>query len=190
MIAVSLFIVIVMSGIDAILNASVVHQKSQDMRSIIDNLNFITEDISRNLRTGYNYHCFVSGDTIPVTTSSVVSTPKSCASGWGIAFESQNGGTANNDDQWVYYINGGKIYKATTGPYASSAFFQLSPDEVVLDASPSVAGFSVLGAEHPFGNSQQPLVIIRLSGKITYKNVVTPFSIQTSASQRLIDILP
>ena len=188
MIAISLFLVVVMIGINSLLNASVIHQKSQDLRSIVDNLNFIMEDMSKNIRTGYNYHCFVSGDTIPSTTSPIMSTPKSCASGWAISFESSTGLTGNDDDQWVYYISGGKIFKSTQGPYVASAFVQLTPDEVVLESSPTIAGFSVLGAEPPPANSQQPFVIIRLVGKITYKNIVSPFSIQTSASQRLVDI--
>src|SRR3989344_3777788 len=87
MISVSLFLVIIMAGMGALLNANLLHQKSQSMRSIMDNLSFVMEDMSKNLRTGYKYHCFTSGDTIPSTTSPIVSTPKSCASGWGLAFE-------------------------------------------------------------------------------------------------------
>src|SRR3990167_6100865 len=98
MISVSLFLVIVMTGMGALLNTNLLHQKSRDMRSIMDNLSFIMEDMSKNLRTGYNYHCFVSGDVIPSTTSSVVSTPKSCASGWAIAFEYAFGSPGNHDD--------------------------------------------------------------------------------------------
>jgi hypothetical protein len=186
MIAVSLFIIIVMSGMDALLNANLLHQKSQNMRSIIDNLSFVVEDMSRNLRTGYHYHCFITGDVIPNTTSPIVSTPKSCGNGWAIAFESADGNTSDNDDQWVYYINNGKIFKSTEGPYGVSSFIQLTPDEIVLN---SISSFSVLGAEPPsLGDKQQPLAIIRLVGNITFKNIVTPFSLQTSVSQRVIDI--
>ena len=184
MIAVSLFVVVILSGMSALLNANLLHNKSSNMRSIMDNLSFILEDMSRNIRTGYNYHCFVSGDTIPVTTSAIVSTPKSCASGWAVAFESQNGSTSNNDDQWLYYISNGKIFKSTIGPYAAASFVQLTPDEVAINA---ISQFSVLGAEIPSANKQQPFVGIKLVGTITFKNVVTPFSLQTSVSQRLID---
>jgi hypothetical protein len=187
MISVSLFIVVVMSGMGALLNTNLLHNKSQNMRSLMDNLSFVMEDMSKNLRTGYKIHCFLAGDTIPSTTSAVVSTPKSCTSGWAIAFESADGSSANDNDQWLYYIdNNGRVFKATSGPYAASSFVQLTPDEVVLSAG---SGFSVLGAENPsLPNTQQPFVVIRLIGTITYKNVVTPFSLQTSVSQRLIDV--
>ena len=189
MVAVSLFLVIAVTGMGTLLNANLLSQKSQDVRSIIDNLSFVIEDMSRNMRTtgASSFHCFVTGDSIPSVSSPVVSTPKSCASGWGIAFEPATGNDTNNDDQWIYYISGtGKIYKATQGPYTASNFVLLTPDEVVIDAASS---FAVLGAESSATNSQQPLIMIRLVGKITLKNnVVTPFSLQTSVSQRVLDI--
>ncbi len=187
MIAISLFIVIIIAGMGALLNANLVHNKSQDMRSIMDNLSFILEDMSRNLRTGYNFRCLVGNDKLTEITE-----PRSCEQGWGIAFEFSTGDDQNPNDQWVYYIdNTGKIFKATEAPYTDpaedpeSGFIQLTPDEVVID---EVSSFSVLGAEGIENDEQQPLVGIRLSGTVNYKEVETPFSIQTSISQRLIDI--
>jgi hypothetical protein len=182
MIAISLFLVVVTMGINTLLNANVVHQKSQDIRSEIDNLSYIIDDISRNLRTGYNFHCFSLGDILPVPSAS---SPKSCSNGWGIAFETSTGSRSDNDDQWVYYIDSSKIFKSTRGPSSLANFIQLTSDEIIID---SVSGFSVLGAESQIGgDTQQPIAIIRLIGKITYKGVVTPFSLETTISQRLLD---
>ncbi|MEK7190382.1 MAG: hypothetical protein AAB661_01300 [Patescibacteria group bacterium] len=176
MIAVSLFIVIVMASMNALLNANLLHQKSQSMRSIIDSLSFAMEDISRNLRTGYDYRCF------NVPGAITMGVPRSCASGWAIAFKPQGYDPLNDDNQWVYYIDNGKIYKSINN---GDTFIQLNPDEVYIDQS---YGFSVLGAEPFPGDSQQPFVTIRLVGSITSKEAVTPFSLQTSVSQRVIDI--
>lgn len=195
MVATSLFLVVVMTGMGTLLNANLLHQKSQNMHSIMDNLNFVIEDISRNIRTGYNYRCFSSGQSIPVGSNDpTMGEPRSCLSGWAVAFEyaygdnldtAQDGDPIDYNDQWVYYISNGKIFKSTQGPYVASSFIQLTPDEVVIDAASS---FSVLGAEPLSSNQQQPLIIIKLVGRITSQNVVTPFSLQTSVSQRLIDI--
>ncbi len=170
MIAISLFIVIIMAGMAALLNANLLHQKSQDMRSIMDNLSFIMEDMSRNLRTGYDYHCIDDGNVL-------LTNPYSCPIGGGISFKS------TFDSQWVYAIYPDQtIQKSVDG---GSTFTILTPPEVKINA---ISGFSVLGAEPPPANSQQPFVIIKLVGTITFKNVVTPFSLQTSVSQRLVDI--
>ena len=172
MIAISLFLVIIMTGMGALLNANLLHQKSQDMRSIMDNLSFILEDMSRNLRTGSNYHC--------IDDSNVLATiPHSCASGGGISFKPALGGP-----NWVYTVNSDNtIQKSVDG---GATFITLTPPEVKI--SLTVLPFSVLGAEPPAGNRQQPFVTIRLVGSITFRNVVTPFSLQTSVSQRLVDI--
>ena len=173
MITISVFLVIITIGMGALLNANSLHQKSQNTRSIMDNLSFIMEDISRNLRTGYDYHC-IDDDNINATN------PHSCGSGEGISFKS-----AVDGSQWVYYIgdcnatNG--ICKSTDG---ANSFVQLVPSEVAIDFESS---FSVLGAEPPPGDNQQPFVTIKLIGNINYKDTVTAFSLQTSVSQRLID---
>ncbi|HTE48438.1 MAG TPA: hypothetical protein VK675_00840 [Candidatus Paceibacterota bacterium] len=179
MISVSLFIIIVMAGMGALLNANLLHQKSQDMHSILDNLSFIMDDMSRNLREGYGYHCINDG----VTSGGTLKDTRSCLNGTGVSFNS-----LLDNSQWVYYMGikpDGKygIFKSVGGvpPY------QLTPDEIDINSAP---GFSVLGAEaFSQGNLQQPFVTIRLEGKITYKGVDTPFSLQTSVSQRAIDNL-
>lgn len=187
MIAVSLFIIIVMAGMAALLNANVLHRKSQDMRSIIDNLSFVMEDMSRNIRTGYNYHCLNAKSGSSLTVASV-SNPQDCDVGWGIGFETAEGDVSNHDDQWVYYIDSGKIFKSVDGPSNFSNFVQMTPDEVFIDGT--LSEFDVLGSEPPLnGDYNQPFVTIKLVGSIKYKeDVVTPFTLQTSVSQRAIDI--
>lgn len=189
MVSISLFLIIVMAGMTALLNANALHQKSRNMRSIMDSLSFIVEDISRNLREGYGYRCITADSDM---ASGVIATTISGQSCYGIAFESANGNKTLSTDQWVYVL-GTKtiestsvegIFKSTDG---ASTFTALNPEEIVIDLTAS--SFSVLGAEPPSGDSQQPFVIIKLVGTITSKGIVTPFYLQTSASQRLIDVI-
>ena len=185
MIAISLFIIIIMAGMGALLNANLLHQKSQSMRSIMDSMSFSMEDISRNLRTGYNYHC-INGADLELST---ITTPIADGSCWGIAFEYQDGSSTTSNDQWVYFV--GKylsdpisgIYKSTNG---GASFVKLTPDEVVIDST--LSSFSIVGAQPPPGDTKQPFVTIKLVGKISFKNIETPFSLQTSVSQRVIDV--
>lgn len=193
MISVSIFIIVMMIGIDSLLNANLLHQKSRDQRSVMDNLTFIMEDVSRNLRTGYNFRCVA--DVFEKTQASGVlgNTPQNCLNGGGAivfenAFGSSKGGSIKGvlcdectEDQWVYKIEsaGGpdfNIYKSVDG---AVNFIQLNPSEIKLDRA---SGFTVSGAGAL--DNQQPLVTIRLMGKITTKGKVTPFAIETSVSQR------
>jgi len=184
MIAVSLFIVIVTIGMNALLNANILNQKSKSMRSILDNLSFVMEDMSRNLRTGTLYQCITSG-SIP----SGAPAPTSCTVGGGIYFQ-----TAGGSD-WGYYIGANpnvpgrySIFRIINGPGATSV--QMTPDEVNINL---ISGFSVLGAETASsgnGNRQQPFVTIRLTGTvISVNNVSTAFYLQTSVSQRALNYI-
>ncbi len=182
MIAISIFLIVIVIGIGSLLNANIINKKSQNTRSIVDGLSFTMEDMSRNIRMGYDYKCLEKGNNY---TQADLGIPKSCADGYGIAFEHGDGGVVgDNSDQWIYYIQNGKIFRSTNGLTDS---VQMTPDEVTIDEKGF--NFSVLGAEKfSTGDTQQPLVIIRINGQITSGGNSTPFSLQTAVSQRLSDI--
>jgi type II secretory pathway pseudopilin PulG len=181
MISVSIFIVVVMTGMGSLLSANLIHQKSRDMRSIMDNLNFIMEDMSRNLRTGYSYECFNN-----VPTGNVPPVPASCDGDGqaGIYFIATDPGSSGGASlsNLAYFIGGPDPYSVFR-KVDNKQPVQLTPDEIKISAS---SGFVVLGAERNDG--RQPLVTIRLLGDIDYKGTKTPFSLQTSVSQRQIDL--
>ncbi len=174
MIAISLFLVVVMFGMGSLLNSSLIHKKSQDMRSIMDSLSFVMEDISRNLRTGYDYHCIDDGNLTAISLHNCTT------GGSGISFKSSFG------NQLVYAIfPDGSIQKSSDAG-TDGTFITLTTPEIKIDSVSS--SFSVFGALKQPDDFEQPFVTIRLSGTITSENnVVTPFSLQTSVSERLID---
>ena len=180
MIATALFTVIMVVGVGTLLNANDVHKQSTKMRAIVDNLNFILGDMSRNLRTGTDFACGLG---------SVSSSPTSCPLGSGI------GGNIlqfkNADGQVIEYafVDAGdgtnNLEKIDVGTGATSI---LNPvGEISIDPN---SGFFLNGAEPAPGNVEQPYIIIKLSGKIHYKTIETPFALETSVSQRFIDVAP
>ena len=171
MVAIAVFLVVVTAGIGALLNAYSIHGKSQAVRSMMDNLNFIMDDMSKNIKTGYDYHCI---DDVNVDENHL-STPHNCKSGNGIAFKSSIDGKI-----WVYVVSDGKIQKRV----AKGDFVELNSSGVTIE---NLDGFSVIGSES-FTDGQQPFTEIRLVGKIIYKNENIPFSLENSVSQRRIDV--
>ena len=170
MIAISLFLVIVTIGLGALLNANALHKRSQSTRSIMDNLSFIMEDMSRNIRTGSEYSCGNVGDILGKNTL------LNCTGDKNIAFTSSYDGS-----RWVYQIYLNIIYKSTDGVVT---YTNLLPDGIEIDKD---SGFTVVGAKS--SDTLQPLVTIRLSGTIIDESngSLIPFSLQTSVSQRLLD---
>jgi prepilin-type N-terminal cleavage/methylation domain-containing protein len=179
MIAVGLFVVIMTIGIGAVLNSNNNYKKTQTLRAITDNLSFIMEDMSRNLRLGSAYHCMDAN--APASLEDV----HDCQSAATLAFESMTGTPGNASDQWVYGITAdGAIIKSTDGGASSK---NLTPPEVLIDTARS--GFTVVGSTaYASGDQTQPRVIIRLSGKVAYKDLESTFNIETTVSERLIDL--
>ena len=155
MIAIAIFLIVVMIGMGALLNANAIHRKTQNTRSIMDNLSFIMEDMSRNIRTGSEYS--LDGDT-------------------SFSFLPANETT----NHWKYFFdNNGNLEKTD-----SSGTSVLNSPEISFSTFGS--GFTVVG-QNP-SDDQQPFVTIRLVGKISSPNGDIPFNLQTSVSQRAIDI--
>ncbi len=195
MVAIIIFLVVIIYGMNSLLNASLVHKKSQDMRSIMDGLTFALDDMSKNIRTGSDYVCVNTfwDDIQPFINSTTnLPSPSSGKKCIGIVFKEANNSSSTGNKIIAYYFNNTnnknelrRVVILNDGTLVSN--LPLTPDEVEIDIA--LSSFDVLGAEPPYdGNFQQPIVTINLAGKIKSKNGETPFAIQTSVSQRLIDL--
>lgn len=200
MIATALFVVVIITGVGVLLNVNRSHKTTEIIRTALDSLGFVMEDMSRNIRLGSNIHCFVSGD------SSSVETPVSCPSSdpssgiqgsLKLALEGMNGKEDSTllpsgvSDQIVYSIQDdstgiGNIKKSMTGDGAvGSTYKKITPVDIDIDLTKS--GFTVIGAEPYPLDGLQPRVIIRLVGTLKYQSINLPFDLQTTVTPRYID---
>lgn len=187
MIAVALFVVVVTLGIGAALNATDLHNKTKALRALEDNLSFIMEDMSRNIRLGTNYHCFDSTEAVAPIPS--IQNPKNCPNNSGVlALESFEGNPLDANDQIIYAITGaGNLEKSKNGGVVFTNLNSTNDNEkITFDILKS--GFTVIGAPNKSESDfEEPRVIIRLSGNIEYKDANYPFNIETTVSARATD---
>ena len=188
LIATMLFTIIMIIGTGAVLNTNAIHKKTQTMRAVIDNLHFIMEDAARNMRLGSVFNCDEPN----------LSDPDDCSDGLYITLESFDGDTDTTEDQIVYLISPtgevdqqgnslSTISKSEDGSLSGVGLRILTPPEV--DIYTDTSGFSVFGSDLPPGDFQQPRVLIRLNGTVEYRpGIRTQFTIQTTVSQRLLDL--
>lgn len=190
MIATALFTVIMIIGTGAVLNANGVHKKTQSTRAVIDTMHFIMEDMARNIRLGSYYRC-------PAGTSNMLpggftnGEPRDCsvkALSKTLAFDPVDRDPLRSviTDQHIYTIlpdqsEGGivRIFKSTNG---GNSYIPLTPLDVEINDK--LSGFVVTGLD----DAVQPQVVIRLNGTVTTKDSSTEFSLQTTVSQRLLDV--
>lgn len=204
MVAVGIFTVVVSIGTTAILNVNVTYKKTQTQRALLDNVSFVMEDIARNLRLGSFYRCRQSLTYLKSDSSGDVSAPKNCfdsppfavspyVSFPSLAFKPFRVVDNDENNRILYYIdqhpnNKSGVYMLYRLDYVNGGYLlpiSITPPEVELDAN---SGFFVTGSDPLEVDGVQPKAIIQLSGKIVDKNIVSPFSVQTTVSQRLLNI--
>lgn len=195
MIAVGLFSVIMTIGIGAILGVNSTHRKTQSMRTAIDGLSFLMEDMARSIRLGADLYCddFVAqpNDYTDITVAGE-QVGRDCQSANTISFEPYwQAQLSNPNNQIVYFINedgngqGTVFKKENTVEDFSEPFLAVTSSDINIDLARS--GFTVIGAEDS-SDTIQPRVTIVLVGTVTLAGVETEFHMQTTVSQRLLDI--
>jgi prepilin-type N-terminal cleavage/methylation domain-containing protein len=195
MIAVGLFSVIMTIGIGAILGVNSTHRKTQTMRAVIDNLSFLMEDMARSIRLGDYYYCQDAAPTLLDLTSSDPQNPQASLDGEdcsSISFEPfWQFSPSDVANQIVYHITEindvGTIVKKTETDSISNIgeWDPVTPSEVNIDIVRS--GFTVTGAGNALDN-QQPKATIVLVGTVRISGVSTEFNLQSTVSQRALDI--
>src|SRR3989338_2738477 len=64
-VAFGIFAVIMVIAVGSLMSLIEANHKAQTLKTIVNNLHFALENMSRNIRTGYNYHCGPGGVEIP-----------------------------------------------------------------------------------------------------------------------------
>lgn len=172
MVSISVFTVVVLITIGALISINDSNRKIQSMRALMDNLNFALENISRTLRTGSVYHCGDTGDITSAQDCSVTGSDY-------IAFEGASGSSANSNDQIVFRLINGQIQKSTD---SGDTFLGMTSPDITI----STLKFYVSGA--PALDGKQPKILLLVGGTAEAgKGLVSEFHLQTTVSERLID---
>lgn len=208
LIAMMIFTTIVVFGISALVNMTRDYRTTGEMRQSLDSLNYVMEDISRNIRLGTTFSCVSNGQTSP----NYIATPPpfnltSCGTeqpnvtlphqgALGLTFSAYDSNFQNNNAHQLMYMIGGdqcitqykcRLYKAsftTSNPLISTTppglpFYEMTPENVTIDGIKS--GFSIFHNDSP---NIAPAISVRLAGTISYQNTIVPFDIQTTITPR------
>lgn len=181
LVSVAIFSIVMTIALGSLLAMSESDRKAQTLKSVINNLNFALDSMSRSIRTGINYHCDMS--------QGVATSPRDCAStaGTSFSFLSAEGETVmyrlqnQGSDRTVCGQPAGSVGCIARSTDNGVTFSAITSPEVVV----SSMSFYVTGAESV---GVQPKVTILLSGSVQSSGTgQTPFFLQTSVTQRLYD---
>ena len=173
LVAISLFAVVIIIAVGALLNLARAADRSQAILTAIHNLDFAMEQIARTVRTGNAYYC--SNGIHPLSQETKDCTWKQGKS--ALSFNDQNG------RRLVYRLNfsRGSLDRENLSEVPHRIFSITSPEILIESLTFNVIGSSPL-------DSVQPRVIIRIKGRTIIPSIraadQVPFDLQTSVSQR------
>ena len=173
MVSVALFSVVMLVGMSALFTLVSENRRAQALNSVITDLNFSLESMARTIRTGYSYGCgFVVGND--------------CNSG-DTSFQLNT--VINNQEYRVRYrfreVNGRGFIERNIEPLPSGpslGWIEITSSNVNIEDF----RFFVFGASG--ADEYQPRVMISLSGTAQSAEDTSDFSIQTTVTQRIIDL--
>lgn len=177
-VAFGIFAVIMVMSVGSLFSIMQANYKAQTLKTVVNNLHFAFENMSRNLRMGRAYYCDATRERQEDCTNESASS---------IAF------LARDDSRIVYRHNAVRqsIERATKSRLADGSYETILDRDFVPITAPEVKverlQFFVDGSSP--SDNRQPRVLILGSGTMQGRGkVISRFDIETMVSQRLLDV--
>lgn len=162
MISVALFSIVMLIAMTALLTLIEQNRRAQALNSVMTDLNFTLESVSRAARTGSDYDCGGAGRDCP------------------ISFPGGGSDRVTLRDQGNNLLS----YRIESdGLYRNGA--RLTAEGVTLSTQESK--FFVTGADVT-DTTQQPQITLVLVGESVYEDETVSFSLQTTVTQRIVEL--
>jgi type II secretory pathway pseudopilin PulG len=168
-VSVGLFMIVVTIAASAYLSMISLNRKAMATNDVVSNLSFVMESMSRSIRTGSGYDCGGVGGAA------------NCWSGGSSAFSF----TSEDGLATTYLLRS----NATVGVCVNTGCSDSAANSIT-DPRVTITGLTFYVQGVGTGDSTQPRVLITLSGSVRPDPQSDPvtFTIQTSATQRLIEL--
>lgn len=176
MVATSIFMIIMLVAMGALISSSDTAKKAQALRSAMDNVNFAMESMTRSLRMGTDYTCVTFGSSVSLPASANADCPLSTSGGGAIVFTPPNATPARNAAFRVVARSDG------SGTFVLQRCVPGCVDLVSSDVDIQKLVFYVDGSS--ISDKIQPSVYIVMKGVVNIKGVPNVFALQTMTSQR------
>lgn len=200
-VSLALFSVVVTIAVGALLVLIASNQRLQNEQSVMTNLSFALDSMTREIRTGTNYYCLTRNAAHQGPTGARLFNDNAvlnsdltadCATGrnpeayryHGMAFVEGGQSVAGAPETKIAYFydkNEQTIYRRISGQAAQSI---VSSGIIITDAEFYVTSSTVLDS----GDLGQPIVTIVLEAKDSSDPTEKTYKIQTTVTQRTLDL--
>lgn len=197
-VSLGVFSLVVTIAVGALLMLVATNQQLQGEQSVMTNLSFTLDSMTREIRTGTNYYCATGGSTSGVFGPStdldtfLGTNTQDCTTGTGnarfqgLAFIEAGDSITQSDDRILYYFDSttNEIYRRVGGQAPESI---VSSGIVIKKLEFFVSGSKPLRAG---GGGVQDQASVTIFIEAAEKNDVTSKSyyVQTTVTQRILDL--
>jgi prepilin-type N-terminal cleavage/methylation domain-containing protein len=182
LVSVAIFTIVMLVASGSLLSMVEANRKAQSLKSVVNNLSFALDSMSRTIRDGRTLHCGAAGDITLV---------QDCPTGdTFVALERYGGSSSSAADQVVYCLgsavnnlcsaSGTSLLRSTTG--VAGPYYTITAPEVTI----TQLRFYVVGSSRT--DKIQPRVVMVLRGVAgANARIQTEIKLETTMTQRLFD---
>ncbi len=202
MVSVAIFTMVMVVALGALLSIAAAERKAETIKSVISNLDFALDSMSRSIRTGINYDCNPSLPVSGAPTNDCAASPGATSIGFQAVEASLPGCIIGSPCMVVYCLgNAGSCNSTGTSILRSinnGTFLPITSSDVII------SNFTLYVKGSSRADQVQPKVTITISGFISLNGDAatqsacigqggsgtaqcSAFNIQTSVTQRLYD---
>ena len=189
LVSIAIFVVIVTFSLGSVLSIMDAGQKSKSLNSVMTNLNFTLEVMSREIKFGTHYSCFTSNSFPPSPPPTFVPySPANCTGLPGVPAGNSISFVTSDGFNTVYTLDSvnHQIEKSSNGGAPGSYIGVTAPEVVITGLQFYVFNSSPQSVLPP--DNLQPKVIIVVRGFAGVKpSTQSSFVLQTTVSQRALD---
>lgn len=176
MVSLSLFTVVVLASTGAVFVINNAAHQVDAMRSVLDNLNFALDSMTRTIHTADAIGCAsTKGANCPLNSGNTIGAS-------GMVVDSTIGQAAGVKQTIYYTLENHQIMKTVGGQKVAITAKEISIDELAF----FVSGASPLSGAGPT-DTDEPKATIVIKGVATAGKETAPFSLQTLVSVRKIE---
>jgi prepilin-type N-terminal cleavage/methylation domain-containing protein len=181
-VAMGVFSICMLLIVGSLISLNSASRKERAIRVAMDNMGAAMDSMSRNIRMGSQFHCGCGSAGTPPTAGDTTfpNGIRNCpaSSGTGdrcMAYEGQDGSNTAVNDQIVYKLLNGQIWRSTN---SGANYLAMTAPEINI----TKLTFFIDGADK---GVNQPVVRIIMRGVAGSGAIATPFLVQTSVSARV-----
>jgi type II secretory pathway pseudopilin PulG len=172
LVAIAVFMSVMVVAVGALMTIINVNKKDRAIKSVVDNVSFALDVISRDMRTGNNYQCSNDGNSYNITNCTNAGSP-------AVSYVAADGTTTE------YWFNpspnpgdGNIQEKKCPGACPTQWVSLTAPTSTVAINNMK---FYLFNLNDP---TKSPQLLITAQGSVTTQTGSTTFSLQTTVSQR------